>query len=413
MLSAIYKKHFVSLPKNNYMESLIKIYLRLLQETDAKTFRYLYQNIDWDERCIAIIGAKGVGKTTMLLQHIKHTFANKNEALFASLDNTWFANHSIFDLADEFYLNGGTHLFLDEIHHYPNWATEIKNIYDSFPKLKVVFTGSSLLQIYNSTADLSRRVVYEKLEGLSFREFLKFEKMGDFPVLSMKEIVENHQDIAFRITENLKIIPLFKKYLKNGYYLFYKEGLSKYEIKLQEAVNNVIDIDIPAIENIEFESRHKLKRLLAILSTLVPYTPNITDLSVAIDSNRNNTVKYLFLLANAKLLNLVSYKNKTIGDLTKPDKVLLNNTNLSYLYGDNANIGSARETFFVNQLNAVANVILAPQGDFMVDNYTFEIGGKKKPFDQIKDILNSFVVADDIETGHGNKIPLWLFGMLY
>jgi predicted AAA+ superfamily ATPase len=304
-------------------------------------------------------------------------------------------------------------LFLDEIHHYPNWATEIKNIYDSFPKLKIVFTGSSLLQIYKSTADLSRRVVYEKLEGLSFREFLKFEKMGDFPVLSMKEIVENHQDIAFRITENLKIIPLFKKYLKNGYYLFYKEGLSKYEIKLQEAVNNVIDIDIPAIENIEFESRHKLKRLVAILSTLVPYTPNITDLSVAIDSNRNNTVKYLFLLANAKLLNLVSYKNKTIGDLTKPDKVLLNNTNLSYLYGDNANIGSARETFFVNQLNAVANVILAPQGDFMVDNYTFEIGRKKKPFDQIKDILNSFVVADDIETGHGNKIPLWLFGMLY
>jgi predicted AAA+ superfamily ATPase len=395
------------------MESLIKIYLRLLQETDAKTFRYLYQNIDWDERCIAIIGAKGVGKTTMLLQHIKHTFANKNEALFASLDNTWFANHSIFDLADEFYLNGGTHLFLDEIHHYPNWATEIKNIYDSFPKLKIVFTGSSLLQIYKSTADLSRRVVYEKLEGLSFREFLKFEKMGDFPVLSMKEIVENHQDIAFRITENLKIIPLFKKYLKNGYYLFYKEGLSKYEIKLQEAVNNVIDIDIPAIENIEFESRHKLKRLLAILSTLVPYTPNITDLSVAIDSNRNNTVKYLFLLANAKLLNLVSYKNKTIGDLTKPDKVLLNNTNLSYLYGNNANIGSARETFFVNQLNAVSNVILAPQGDFMVDNYTFEIGGKKKPFDQIKDNLNGFIVADDIETGHGNKIPLWLFGMLY
>lgn len=395
------------------MESLIKIYLRLLQETEAKTFRYLYQNIDWDERCIAIIGAEGVGKTTMLLQHIKHTFANKNEALFASLDNTWFANHSIFDLADEFYLNGGTHLFLDEIHHYPNWATEIKNIYDSFPKLKVVFTGSSLLQIYNSTADLSRRVVYEKLEGLSFREFLKFEKMGDFPVLSMKEIVENHQDIAFRITENLKIIPLFKKYLKNGYYLFYKEGLSKYEIKLQEAVNNVIDIDIPAIENIEFESRHKLKRLVAILSTLVPYTPNITDLSVAIDSNRNNTVKYLFLLANAKLLNLVSYKNKTIGDLTKPDKVLLNNTNLSYLYGDNANIGSARETFFVNQLNAVANVILAPQGDFMVGNYTFEIGGKSKSFKQIKDIQNSFVVADDIEIGHGNKIPLWLFGMLY
>lgn len=396
-----------------YMESLIKIYLRLLQETEAKTFRYLYPNIDWNEHCIGIIGARGVGKTTMLLQHIKHTFANKNEALFASLDNTWFANHSIFDLADEFYLNGGTHLFLDEIHHYPNWATEIKNIYDSFPKLKIVFTGSSLLQIYKSTADLSRRVVYEKLEGLSFREFLKFEKMGDFPVLSMKEIVENHQDIAFRITENLKIIPLFKKYLKNGYFLFYKEGLGKYEINLQEAVNNVIDIDIPAIENIEFESRHKLKRLVAILSTLVPYTPNITDLSVAIDSNRNNTVKYLFLLANAKLLNLVSYKNKTIGDLTKPDKVLLNNTNLSYLYGDNANIGSARETFFVNQLNAVANVILAPQGDFMVDNYTFEVSGKSKSFKQIKDIQNSFVVADDIEIGHGNKIPLWLFGMLY
>ena len=157
------------------MESLVKIYLRLLQETDAKMYRYLYRNIDWDEHCIAIIGAKGVGKTTMLLQHIKTTFANKDEALFASLDNTWFANHTIFDLADEFYMNGGTHLFLDEIHHYPTWAKEIKNIYDSFPKLKIVFTGSSLLQIYNSTADLSRRVVYETLEGLSFREFLKFE----------------------------------------------------------------------------------------------------------------------------------------------------------------------------------------------------------------------------------------------
>ncbi|MCL2098462.1 MAG: AAA family ATPase [Bacteroidales bacterium] len=395
------------------MDSLVKIHLRLLQETEVKTFRYLYSNIDWNERCIAIIGAKGVGKTTMLLQHIKATFEDKNKALYASLDNSWFANHTIFELADEFYMNGGTHLFLDEIHHYPSWTTEIKNIYDSFLKLKIVFTGSSLLQVYKSTADLSRRVVYEKLEGLSFREFLKFEKIGDFPIFSLKEIVENHQDIAFQITENIKIMPLFKKYLKNGYYLFYKEGLRKYDIKLQEAVNNVIDIDVPAIENIEFESRHKLKRLLAILATLVPYTPKITDLSTAINSNRNNTVKYLSLLANAKLLNLVSYKNKTIGDLTKPDKVLLNNTNLSYLYGDNANIGSARETFFVNQLSVVADVILAPQGDFMIDNYTFEVGGKRKSFDQVKNVPNSFVVADDIEIGHKNKIPIWLFGMLY
>lgn len=399
--------------KNNLMDSLIKIHLRLLQETDAKVFRYLYPNIDWNERCIAIIGAKGVGKTTMLLQHIKSTFANKDEALFASLDNTWFANHTIFELADGFYRNGGTHLFLDEIHHYPNWATEIKNIYDSFPKLKIVFTGSSLLQIYKSTADLSRRVVYEKLEGLSFREFLKFEKVGDFPVFSLEEIVENHQNIAFQITENIKIIPLFKKYLRNGYYLFYKEGLRKYERKLQEAINNVIDIDVPAIENIEFESRHKLKKLLAILATLVPYTPKITDLAAATGTNRNNTVRYLSLLANAKLLNLVSYKNKTIGDLTKPDKVLLNNTNLSYAFGNDTNIGSARETFFVNQLSAVVHVILAPQGDFIVNKYTFEVGGKRKTFDQIKDHPNSFVVADDIEIGHKNKIPLWLFGMLY
>jgi predicted AAA+ superfamily ATPase len=395
------------------MDSLVKIYLRLLQETDAKIFRYLYSNIDWNERCIAIIGAKGIGKTTLLLQHIKSAFPNKDEAIFASLDNTWFANHTIFELADEFYMNGGTHLFLDEIHRYPNWAIEIKNIYDSFPKLKIVFTGSSLLQIYKSTADLSRRVVYEKLEGLSFREFLKFEKIGDFTAFSLEEIVENHQNISFQITKNIKIMPLFKKYLKNGYYLFYKEGIKKYETKLQEAINNVIDIDVPAVENIEFASRHKLKKLLAILSTLVPYTPKITDLAAAIDTNRNNTVKYLSLLANAKLLNLVSYKNKTIGDLTKPDKVLLNNTNLSYLFGNDTNIGSVRETFFVNQLNAVANVVLAQQGDFMVDKYTFEVGGKNKTFDQIKDLPNSFVVADDIEIGHKNKIPLWLFGMLY
>jgi predicted AAA+ superfamily ATPase len=395
------------------MDSLVKIYLRLLQETDASTFRYLYPNIDWNERCIAIVGAKGVGKTTLLLQHIKTTFAKKDEALFASLDNTWFANHTILELANEFYMNGGTHLFLDEIHHYPNWAKEIKNIYDSFPKLKIVFTGSSLLQIYKSTTDLSRRVVYENLEGLSFREFLKFEKMGDFSTFSLEEIVENHQNIAFKITENVKIMPLFKKYLKNGYYLFYKEGLRKYEQKLQEAINNVIDVDVPAIENIEFESRYKLKKLMAILATLVPYTPNITDLAVAIDSNRNNTVKYLSLLENAKLLNLISYKNKRIGDLTKPDKVLMNNTNLSYIYGNNTNIGSIRETFFVNQLNAISDVVLAPKGDFMVDKYTFEVGGKNKTFEQIKDIPHNFVVADDIEIGHKNKIPLWLFGMLY
>lgn len=395
------------------MESLVKIYLRLLQETNAQTFRYLYPNIDWNERCIAIIGAKGVGKTTMLLQHIKTTFANKDEALYASLDNTWFANHSIFELADEFYMNGGTHLFLDEIHHYPNWTTEIKNIYDSFPKLKIVFTGSSLLQIYKSTADLSRRVVYENLEGLSFREFLKFEKIGDFSRFSLEEIIDNHQSIAFQITKDIRIMPLFKEYLKNGYYLFYKEGLKKYEQKLQEAINNVIDVDVPAIENIEFASRYKLKKLMAILSTLVPYTPNITDLAAAIESNRNNIVRYLSLLENAKLLNLVSYKNKRIGDLTKPDKVLLNNTNLSYIYGNNTNVGSVRETFFVNQLNAISDVFLASRGDFIVNKYTFEVGGKNKTFEQIKDIPNSFVVADDIEIGHKNKIPLWLFGLLY
>lgn len=395
------------------MDSLIKIYLRLLQETDAQTFRYLYGNIDWNERCIAIIGAKGVGKTTMLLQHIKTTFTNKNEALYASLDNAWFANHTIFELADEFYVNGGTHLFLDEIHHYPNWAIEIKNIYDSFPQLKIVFTGSSLLQIYKSTADLSRRVVYETLEGLSFREYLKYEGVGDYPVLSLKEIVENHQNIALQITDSIKIIPLFKQYLKNGYYLFYKEGLKKYETKLQEAINNVVDVDIPAIENIEFASRHKIKKLLAILSALVPYTPNIKELSDSIDTNRNLTIKYLSLLANAKLLNMVSYKNKTIGDLTKPDKVLLNNTNISFVFGDNSNIGSVRETFFVNQLSAVSEVHLANQGDFVVDGYTFEVGGKRKNFHQIKDVMNSFVVADDIEIGHDNKIPLWIFGMMY
>jgi len=395
------------------MDSLIKIYLRLLQETDEKTFRYLYHNIDWNERCVAIIGAKGVGKTTMLLQHIKATFENKNEALYASLDNSWFANHTIYELADEFYMNGGTHLFLDEIHHYPNWATEIKNIYDSFPKLKIVFTGSSLLQIYKSTTDLSRRVVYETLEGLSFREFLKFENVGDFPSYSLHDIVENHQNIAFEITENIKIMPLFKKYLKHGYYLFYKQGLKKYDYKLQEAINNVINVDIPAVENIEFASRYKIKRLLSVLSELVPYTPKITDLGNAIDTNRNNTVKYLSLLANAKLLNLISHKDKTIGDLTKPDKVLLNNTNLAYVFGDNANIGSARETFFVNQVGAVSDIYLAKQGDFIVDKYTFEVGGKTKAFDQIKNIPNSFVVADDIEIGHKNKIPLWLFGMLY
>ncbi|GHV09992.1 ATPase AAA [Bacteroidia bacterium] len=361
------------------------------------------------------MGARGTGKTTMMLQYMKENFPDRKKALYVSLDNIWFTQHSLLDLAEQFYNYGGTHLFIDEVHKYPTWSIEIKNIYDGFPNMHIVFTGSSILKIYQSKADLSRRCINYYLSGLSFREYLYMEHKLDFPVIELSDLLKNHQSIANEIVTQIRILPEFKKYLEHGYYPYYKEGLKLYWSRIQNVVNVILENDLPAIEPVEYFSILKLKKLLMILSEIVPYTPNINRLSSEIETGRVNTLTYLDYLERAKLIKSLSLSTKNMGALTKPDKIYLDNTNLLYsLCGSTPNIGNIRETFFANQLSAKHTLNTSKQGDFLVNNkWTFEVGGAKKTFDQIKDLQDSFVAADEIETGFGNKIPLWLFGFTY
>ena len=397
------------------MQTLINISERLLLATTTTFARYLYHDISWEERLIGLIGAKGTGKTTMLLQHIKQHFPEKQKALYASLDNIWFSKNSLWDLAEQFNAYGGTHLFLDEVHKYPSWAREIKNIYDSFPDLSVVFTGSSMLEIYRQGVDLSRRVISYELKGLSFREFLEFEYNLKLKKHSLEDILNHHREIANAIIFDFKILPAFKKYLQIGYYPFYKNSKANYYYAIQQIINKTLEEDFPAIEQIEYATVLKLKKMLAIISGMVPYQPNTVELAASMETARQLVVKYLHLLDRAGLLMCIQDTKERLNALSKPNKVYLENTNIIYsLARDNANQGNIRETFFANQLRAKHNINTAKNGDFVVDEqYTFEIGGRNKTGEQIKNTSRAFVVADDIESGFQNKIPLWLFGFLY
>ena len=397
------------------MQTLIDISDRLVQTTTDTFTRYLHNKITWDERLIGIVGAKGTGKTTLLLQHIKRTFPEKQKALYASLDNIWFSKNSLWGLAEQFNAYGGTHLFLDEVHKYPTWAREIKNIYDSFPDLNVVFTGSSMLEIYQQSVDLSRRVVSYELKGLSFREFLEYEYNLKLEKQGLATILNSHREIANSIIFDFKILPAFKKYLQTGYYPFYKKSKENYYYAIQQSINKTLEEDLPAIEPVEYATILKLKKMLAIISEMVPYQPNTVALGASMETARQLVVKYLYLLDKAGIIMCISDTKEKLNALSKPEKVYLENTNIIYsLAKDNANPGNLRETFFANQLREKHTVKVAKNGDFMVDNqYTFEIGGKNKTGEQIKDTNNAFVVADDIESGFQNKIPLWLFGLLY
>ena len=389
--------------------------MRLVQFTDCVLIRYLYSKIGWSNRLIGLVGAKGTGKTTLVLQHIKLSFPEQGKALYTSLDNIWFKKHSLWELAEQFSAYGGTHLFLDEVHLYPTWAQEIKNIYDSFPELNIVFTGSSMLEIFQANVDFSRRAIVYELKGLSFREFLKYENKLDLPVFSLEDILKKHQNIANDIVFKIKILPEFKRYLEYGYYPYYKEDTLTYPIRVEQSINKTFDEDLPAIEPIEYATIIKLKKLLAVIAEMVPFQPNIASLSGNVEINRNILVKYLYLLDKAGIINCISENKLSLEKLAKPDKIYLENTNIVYsLAIRNENIGNIRETFFANQLRSTHKVYTAKQGNFLIDGeYTFEIGGKNKSNEQIKGIENAFIAADDIETGFADKIPLWMFGLIY
>ena len=397
------------------MDNLFKTYGRLLADTDLSFIRYLYNKINWDNRLIVIKGAKGVGKTTMLLQHIKRTFTNTEKALYVSLDHIWFANHTLLELAEYHYTHGGTHLFLDEVHKYKNWQQEIKNIYDSYPHLHIVVTGSSMLKLEESlTADLSRRHRSYTMEGLSFREYLKLEQVADLPVLSLETILGHHFTEASEITSKVKVLQHFEKYLESGYYPFYREEGDGFPDKLQQVIDTVVHTEIPAVSHIEYDSVYKVKQLLAILAEMKPYALNISALCTTLQSSRNNVLKLLDLMDKAALVRRLYATESGMNMLTKPEKILFYNTNLMYCLTPQVDPGTMCETYLASQVGVNHKLYMPNKGDMVVDGkWLFEVGGKQKGFSQIKDIKDSFVVSDNMEIGHGNKIPLWLFGLLY
>lgn len=397
------------------LDEILRIYNRRLQGTPEGFKRYLIDKIDWRDNLIAIKGAKGTGKTTMLLQHIKESFTDKDKALYLSLDNLWFETHSINDLVEYHYTHGGTHLFLDEVHYYSKWKTLIKNINDDYPGLHVVYTGSSMLKIDSGVADLSRRQLPYTLHGMSFREYLLYEGLAEMEPISLDLLLRDHRRIAEDIlSSGMKILPAFGEYLRYGYYPFYKSVYSGFEIRLQQVVNHVLENDYPIIEGVEQSTIRKTKKMFMILAEQVPQTPNMSNLYNELETDRNQGLKMLYALEKAGLLALLSDKLKHIDKLSRPEKIFMDNSNLMYAYAMAPNIGTVRETFFLSQLAVDHSVTYPAKGDFLVDGkYLFEVGGRKKSFEQIKDVADSYLAVDDTEIGHHNRIPLWMFGLLY
>lgn len=397
------------------MQTLFQTYNRLVERINYAHRRYLYNIIDWNDRLIGIKGARGVGKTTMMLQYIYNTFADRRQALYVSLDQLWFAQHTILELVEFHYTHGGTHLFLDEVHRYSGWIRELKNIYDSYPDYHVVFTGSSLLELDSSVADLSRRCRMYEMRGLSFREYLQFSNIAELPQLSLADILSSHMQVAANITSQTKVLQYFDDYLSHGYYPFYNEsGNTGFHDRLRQVINTIIENDIPAIERIEYETVIKAKRLVMVLAEMVPFTLNVTTLCSTVGTTRNQLLRLLSLLERSALIRQLYSDVKGLKSLAKPEKILFDNSNLMVALTEKNDIGTLRESFFASMLVQSHHLQYPKQGDFLVDRtYLFEVGGKGKGFTQIRNLANSYVAADEIEIGYGNKIPLWLFGLLY
>lgn len=397
------------------MEKLQLKHIALIQNTNLDFVRDYIVDLPWDEKLLGIKGSRGVGKTTLLLQYVNKTYGLSEKALYASLDDLYFTDNKLTDLVDEFVSKGGEHLFLDEVHKYPNWSIELKNIYDFHKDLKIVFTGSSMLEILNSRADLSRRAVVFNMQGLSFREYLSFEKNVFFPKYTLEEILQNHSEIVLSIVDKYKPLKDFKEYLKKGYFPFVKESPGLYYHKVNEVVNMIVEIEIPLMRGLDHSKVNKIKQLLYIISQSVPFKPNITKLAERIGISRNLLLSYIRGLDDANLINLLNKDAFGLSALQKPDKIYLENTNLSYVLSEQKpDIGNVRETFFLNQLKKDNSVTYSESSDFLVNRkFTFEIGGKNKSGDQIKGLPDSYIVSDDIEMGYENKIPLWLFGFIY
>jgi len=397
------------------MLAKLKKYQERLEKSQTIVYkRYLYSKIDFSDKMIAIFGARGVGKTTLLFQYLKELQSKKRNALYISLDYPFLSGVDLIEIVEEFVESGGEYLLLDEIHRYEDFSTYLKSIYDLFD-IKVIFTGSSATSILNAKSDLSRRVTLYNLKGFSFREYLEIKLNSSLNVYTLQELTANHITIANELKMmNIDILSEFKSYLKIGYYPFYFDKQNSYYQNLLNTINLTIDIDLTSLGLIEQKYTYKLKRLLEVVCESKPFEVNYTKIATSAEISRVKLYDYINYLSDGEMLLLIDENIKGVKKIAKPAKIYLNNTNLLFAYCDKAEDGTMRETFFANSISNIYKLNIAPAGDFLVDNnYLFEIGGKNKKFNQIKDIENSFVITDDTLVGSGNKIPLYLFGFFY
>lgn len=389
------------------MENLIEYSNQLITQVDLTFTRYAYNEINWENRLVGLIGPRGIGKTTLVLQYIKKNLPLQ-QTLYVTAEDFYFAKTRLTELAKDFVKSGGKYLFIDEIHKYPDWSKELKLIYDYHNDLKVVFTGSSVLDIKKGSSDLSRRALVYTMQGLSFREYLTLFHQIQVPTYTLDEIL-NHQ---VNIPQIQHPLPLFKNYLIKGYYPFSKE--SDFGLKLKQIINQTLEVDIPTYAKMNISTGRKLKQLLAIVSQSVPFKPNMSKIAEMLTVSRNNMADYLLYMEEAGMIAQLRNKTEGVLALGKVDKVYLDNTNLIYnLSEENQNIGNIRETFFLNQLKVNHQVFNSTLGDFKIDTMDFEVGGKNKGLKQIKNAKHGFLVKDNIETSYLNTIPLWHFGLMY
>ena len=387
------------------------------KQVETGFHRYLCSKIDWRDHLICIKGARGTGKTTMLLQHYIEEYRRKKrgDALYVSADDLWFSTHSLADVASYMHSHGLVKLFVDEIHHMADWQRVIKNLTDEYGDIDIAYSGSSLLKIERGKADLSRRQAVYDLRGLSFREYLEFEGVASFPAVSLDDILSGHREIAGDIAASVKVLPHFSKYAKVGFYPFYKSVHGLYGARLNDVVNQTLESDLPAVEDVTPATIRKIKRMLMVLSESCPQLPKMNALFAEIETTRVQGLTMLDILERAALVQQLKSEKASLKNLSRPDKIYPDNPNMMFALVGRVDIGTLREAFFLNQLRGAGHdVKYPPQGDFNVDGrWLFEVGGPGKGFNQIKDLPDSFVVADDMEIGFGNKIPLWLFGFLY
>ena len=393
---------------------LIKFYHSKLAQISTSFKRYLYGEINWDARVIGIRGERGVGKTTMMLQRIKEKYKNPDDTIYISLDHFWFNTHSLQELVEFLYNRGICEFYIDEVHKYANWSQILKNLYDQYSDLRIVYTGSSMLEIDNSLTDMSRRQAPYILKGMSFREFLEYEGIMKLRALPLDELLSVHVAVAMEIVGKTKALSKFDQYLHYGVYPFYRDAGTDFPVVLQNVVKLVVESDLPAVEKISYTTVDKCKKLFMIIAENVPLQPNTEKLAASMSTTRNTLLNLLYKLDEAEILELLTVELKNYKRLVNPEKIYLGNTNLMYAFSPTINVGTMRETFFIDQLSSVGTVQMPQKGDFLVNGkYLFEVGGEGKDFEQIANVPDSYLAIDGIETGYGNRIPLWMFGLLY